>query len=124
MVVEYVYTPILPSWRGGATGVIAGASWPGLYVLPLGQVLIPCSVSFPLLIIDGELWAHEVFVLVGLKNDVSYHTATTSSPKSSGEFDIKNVTREICNKTWQTKRISVILHGYKLHFTKESKIGG
>ena len=61
MVVEHVYTPILPSWRGGATGVIAGASWPGLYVLPLGQVLIPCSVSFPWLIIDGEIWAHEAF---------------------------------------------------------------
>ena len=120
MVVENLYTPVTPSHRRGTAELLGSASQPGVHVLPLGKLLSPCSVSFKFQMLHGVFWEHEAFAPRGWKSDVLYQTKTISIAKILGEFSIIKFTREICDKTMQTQRVSVILHGCKSHLTHES----
>lgn len=71
MVVEHLYTPAMPSQRRGSAVARGRAEWPGVHVLPLGQLLSPCSVSFMFPVLDGVFWEHEAFASSGQKSDVS-----------------------------------------------------
>lgn len=106
MAVEQLYTPRMASYGSGAAALLGSSSNSGVHVLSPGQLLSPGSVSSMIPLLDGVFREHGYFGPGGWYRDVSYETVTMSSPNSSGELSIINVTREICDK-WGKQRGSL-----------------